>query len=246
MSIERPEWYREHTLPPAETRRKRDYLYYPFKSLYEYLRRLYLILGWRLFVFLIFSQLLLKGILFMLTKRMLLPIFKNALGIQADAYAILETIAFLPWAVKPILGLLSDVLIICGFHKRFWLFQALAVGVMSSGLFFLSYLLKSHVGVALCVMGIQFQISVYDLMSEGRFSVISREFPYTKSDVQTFTQSLQSLGVLIAVTLVGLLSDYQLYLILLSIIVALCVSPLWPTIDNYISEERVSDVCCSR
>jgi hypothetical protein len=243
MSETPPEWYREHALPPRDVRKKRDYLAYPFLSLYAYLKRVYLILGWQLFVFLIFSQLALKGILFMLTKRLLLPIFKNALGIQADAYAILETIAFLPWAVKPVVGLLSDVLVIGGYHKRFWLFQSFFVGVISSGLFFLSYVKGSAIGVALCVMGIQFQIAVYDLLSEGRYSVITREFSFTRSDIQTFTQALQAFGVLVAVTLVGLLSDYQLYLILLAVICALCVSPLWPTLGNYISEEKSTEKC---
>lgn len=75
-----PEWYRDHHLPPPETRKKRDYLAYPFVALHVYLRRIYLILGWRLFVFLIFTQLVLKGLVFMLTKRLLLPVFRNALG----------------------------------------------------------------------------------------------------------------------------------------------------------------------
>lgn len=241
--METPEWYRAHHLPPLETRLKRDYLLYPFLSLFAYFQRIYLRLGWQLFVFLIFTQLVLKGILFMLTKRLLLPMFKNALGIQSDAFAILETIAFLPWAIKPLIGLLSDTLIVGGYHKRFWLYQALLVGSLSSGMFFWSYFQQSAIGVALCVMGIQFQIAVYDLMSEGRYSVITRDYPYTGSDLQTFTQALQAFGVLIAVTLVGLLSDYQLYLVLLSVIVALCVSPLWPTLANYISEERQPDTC---
>lgn len=135
--METPEWYRAHHLPPLETRLKRDYLLYPFLSLFAYFQRIYLRLGWQLFVFLIFTQLVLKGILFMLTKRLLLPMFKNALGIQSDAFAILETIAFLPWAIKPLIGLLSDTLIVGGYHKRFWLYQALLIGSLSSGMFFL-------------------------------------------------------------------------------------------------------------
>lgn len=128
--MEVPEWYREHQLPARDVRRLRDWFkYYPL-ALYTYLKRVYLILGLQLFVFLIFSQLLLKGILYMLTKRVMLPVFKNALGLQADAYAILEMIALLPWAIKPVLGLLSDVLIICGYHKRFWLIQGRPLHVL--------------------------------------------------------------------------------------------------------------------
>lgn len=93
-------------------------------------------------------------------------------------------------------------------------------------------------------MGIQFQISVYDLMSEGRYSVVTRDYPYTRSDLQTFTQALQAIGVLIAVTLVGLLSDYNLYVVLFAINTALCVSPLWPTLANYITED-VAEGCTS-
>lgn len=235
---EKPEWYVEHSLPPRDNRRWIDYPQYPFLALWKYVKRLYGILGWQLFVFLIFSQFALKGILYMLTKRIMLPLFKNALGLEANAFAIWEMIAMLPWAIKPILGLFSDIFIIGGYHKRYWLFLAYIVGVAGSGLFFLAHALGSAVGVALCVAGIQFQISLYDLMSEGRFSVITRECPYTKSDIQTFTQTLQACGMLVAVTIVGILSDYQLYIILFIIIVVISASPLWPTLANWISEER--------
>lgn len=119
------------------------------------------------------------------------------------------------------------------------------LGCLGSGLLFLAHEIKSAVGVALCIMGVQFQVAVYDLMSEGRFSVITRDFPYTKSDIQTFTQALQAMGILIAVTLVGILSDYHMYVVIFSIIVLLAVAPLYPTLANYITESAEGALCLS-
>jgi hypothetical protein len=92
---------------------------------------------------------------------------------------------------------------------------------------------------AIFFMGIQFQISLYDLLSESTYSAIMRDNPETGSDIVTAVQGYQHAGGTIAMLFVGVLADHGQYYALFGILAALCVAPLVPTVLGWLPEERV-------
>jgi MFS family permease len=163
------------------------------------------------------------------------------LHVDAAHLQYLMLIIMVPWSVKPILGLLSDLTVVGGYHKRAWLLLALAMGTSAT----LVAVLCRAVGVAgpfafaLCFMGIQFQIALYDLLSESTYSAIMRDHPETGSDIVTAVQAYQHAGGTIAMLFVGVLADHGQYYALFGILAALCAAPLVPTVLGWLPEERV-------
>lgn len=227
-----------HALPPKNVRTWKDYARYPWLATIGYVKRVESVFGMRFLFFLGVSQMLLKGTAMYMTTSIMLPLFKNVLGIDAVQLQFYMLIVFLPWAVKPILGLLSDLTLIGGYHKRYWLIQAVIVGTAGAGLAILAYAKQSAAGIALCFMGVQLQIAIFDLMSEATYSKLMRDHPYTGSDAVTLVQGYQHIGSIIAMLLVGIMADHNLYYPLLSIVLCACVLPLMPTLFGWLPEEK--------
>ncbi len=211
-----------------------------------YAARVHLVFGWRFLVFLSTTQLILKGSLIYVVGGVLLPLFKNVLGVNAASMQFLIMIVMVPWSIKPIIGLLSDFTVVNGLRRRPWLIQSLVVGCVGAGGAILAYGKQSAIGLALCFAGVQLQISVFDLMSESIYSARIRAHDAsepdptkrTGSDIVTITFVLQTVGGVAATLFVGALADQQAYMALLCIIAALCVTPIGPTLLGWISEER--------
>ncbi len=228
----------KHTLPPRETRHWKDYLWYLYLAPKSYMMRVLGVLGSRFVLFLCVSQMLLKGLGYYVTISMMMPLFKSVFGLNASQLQIYTVLVLLPWSVKPILGLLSDLTLIGGYHKRYWLIQAFIIGCICAGFALLAYHNKSGIGVALCFMGVQFQIAMFDLLSEATYSVIMRDRKYTGSDLATLVQGYQHVGALLSSLFVGLFADAGLFYPLLCIVLAICVLPIAPVLLGWLPEEK--------
>ena len=91
---------------------------------------------------------------------------------------------------------------------------------------------------ALCFCGVQYQVALFDLMSEAAYSTKMREHPYTGSDVITLTQSYQHIGGLIAMSFVGPMADHHLFPALFIITTCVCAVPLVPSLLGWLPEQR--------
>lgn len=211
-----------------------------------YAARVKHVFGWRFLVFLSTTQTLLKGTLIYVVGGVMLPIFKNVLGVNAATMQFLIMIAMVPWSLKPIFGLMSDFTAINGLRRKPWLIQSLVVGCVGAGAAFIAYGRHSAVGIALCFAGVQLQIAIFDLMGEAVYSARIRAHDAsepdpskrTGSDIVTITFVMQTVGSVAATLFVGVLADKQAYVTLLCIIAALCVTPIGPTLLGWISEQR--------
>lgn len=223
-----------------------------------YAARLNLVFGWRFLAFLGISQGLLKGALLYIVGGVMLPIYKNVLGVDAATMQFFMMLTMVPWSIKPLLGLLSDHVAIGGLHKRPWLLQSMMVGCVGAGFAFLAMTRNSGLGLALCFAGVQLQIALYDLMAEAVFSARMRTHDAqeqdpnkkTGSDVVTLSQNMQMVGGIAATLVVGVMADHGAYTGLLAIAALLCVTPLLPTLWGWLCEERDAEVvytnrfCC--
>ncbi len=228
----------KHVLPPKGQRRLKDFAQYPWLATKGYAQRVHSVLGLRFMLFLSVSQMLLKGTAMYMTVSIMLPLYKNVFGIDAAHLQFYMLVTFLAWPNKPIFGLLSDLTLIGGYHKRYWLIQAVIVGSTGAGLALLAYAKQSPIGIALCFMCVQFQIALFDLLSESTYSKLMRDHPYTGSDIVTLVQGYQNVGSIVAMLLVGILADHNLFYPLFFVIIVACVLPLMPSLLGWLPEEK--------
>ncbi len=202
-----------------------------------YCRRLLDACGWRFLCFLFFAQCLCKGMLMAIMSNVMLPLFKPyTTAAQLQIYSM---VAMLPWSAKPIIGLCSDYLLLCGYRRRGWLLISLCVSAIGITLLcIIPYAsIATILGVA-CIGCIQFQLSMYDLLSEAKYSEIRRDCPEVGSDITTLVAIMHQAGGLIAVSFVGSIADSGSFRILFFMGAAIVASPLLPTLLGWLPEER--------
>lgn len=207
------------------------------RSLHSYTMKMTSVLGWRFLFFLFFSQMLGKGMLNTGARRLLLPLFKSMSNVDAFDLQLYSVLVALPWSMKPLMGLASDFITVGGYQKRYWLVFGSIVGTTCSGLVFL---FQSHaLATAMCFAGISFQLSMYDLLSEGKYSEIRNDNPEVGSSITNMVQGMISLGALCAMIYVGFLSDHKLFWIMFIINAFLSASLFFPTLMGWMPEHQL-------
>lgn len=194
--------------------------------------------GWRFLVFLVVSQLACKGFLIQVVASIMLPLFRNRT--DAATLQIYIMMCMIPWSIKPLIGLCSDYILLGGYNKRGWLVVGAAIGIVAA-LFLLLLGVSATTNpfvLVFCFIGINFEIALFDLLSEGKYAEIRRLNKHVGSDFTTVTQALQTLGSLGAVCMVGFMGDARNYLVLYILVLAFSVLPLWPTLLGWMPEER--------
>lgn len=203
------------------------------RHIYWYFAKLNDAFGWRLMVFIVLSQMLLKGMVHTMSMKVMLPIFKDVLHLDAVAMQKYHLVAMLPWSMKPFMGLLSDKLPLCGYHKRPYLVAALLVGVAGSAVLFFA---TRALSISLCFAAVHVQVSFFDLMTEGVYSAQMRQHPQTGSGMVTYVQLCIHVGSLLAFLLVGLLSDAGTLMALFACVCSFCMVPMMPTLFGWLPE----------
>ena len=239
MKQEGPEWYTSHTLPRFPT--VRDYVLFPFLALKCYLMRLERVFGFRFLVYLGVIQVLLKGAAATLADAALLPLFKNVYGVPADSLQLYSAAVLVPWSLKPVMGLLSDFLVIGGYHKRYWLFAAGLGGITGAACLFGALEVGSVAWFVICFTMVAFQVALFDLMSESTYAGIMNRNKFTGSDLVTLVQCYEAVGSIVVVAFVGVLSDAGAYRVSFAMILFLTIVPMPLTWLNWIGEERTTE-----
>jgi hypothetical protein len=209
-----------------------------------YGRRVTQLFGWRFVAFLAVSQFVLKGMTRVVGGSILLPVYKNVFGLDAATLQFYTMLIMTPWALKPLLGLLSDLVRCGGYHKRWWLIQSLVLGCVGAGLSLLAFTQRAPLGLALCFAAVSLQVSMYDLMSEAHYSAVTRDNPKSGADIVTAAQGLQMAGALAAMSFVGILSDHEAFVPLLVVMFGLLLVPVVPTLLGWLPEERAAAGRC--
>ncbi|KAL3804068.1 hypothetical protein HJC23_006459 [Cyclotella cryptica] len=166
-----------------------------------------------------------------LTMVMSLPLFKG-LGIDASRKQLYMAVMYSPFAMKALIGVLSDLVPVCGYNKRYYAVLSILVGVLCS-----SFLLgangyvrdaMSHGQAAarvlcdfiiVCFTGIAFQDATLDILNEGKYSELMRISPQSGSSIITFKEGFYALGAIFTQSYVGPLSDSDQWDVLFWILV---------------------------
>jgi len=196
--------------------------------------------GYRLLGMLAFAQWLCKGLAwgFALTS---MEFLLREYGIAGPKMQVYKAVAMLPWAMKPIFGMVSDLVPICGYQKAPYIIfvSFLAMAAHTTVGFDVHHNLEVQVIVACLAIGC-LQVSVVDLLSEARYAAKIREHPERGPDLMTYVWGGITLGSLVATASVGWMIENfgpsRVYL-LVALLVAMV---LIPTSLNWLEEEKVA------
>jgi len=176
------------------------------------------------------------------------PMMKTLIGVKASDTNDLYVVARAPWAMKPIWAIISDVLPIQGYRKRYYIL--IAVALASIGLVYPALITPSSgqecaFWFFLFVAG----TTICDSMTQARYTELMKAAG--NASVVNFVWFL--------ISACGLLAFYNLllpdssekdlpdwrYKILLWIAVPCCVPMLYPAAMNWLAEEQGEETRCT-
>jgi MFS family permease len=173
-----------------------------------------------------------------------LPLFKD-LGIDASLNQMYMCMINLPWAMKPFIGVASDIFPICGYNKQYSALIGIIIGV--AGCCSLLWVVpdtlnnaKEAEWIVLCIAAVSYQAAALSSSGEGKYSELMNLHPQSGSSIISFNSGWYFLGCILAQAFVGPLSDKGYFHILYWIVLFLCLIPLLPTLLGWIPEKKQS------
>jgi len=215
----------------------------PFKKTLlptEWLLTLERCFGYKLLTMLFVSQHLMKGFAGSFTGPATQFLYRSY-NVTGPRMQIFGGVTFLPWAMKPIIGLVSDCLPIRGYNKAPYILLTSVFGglacLMLGGL--PPTVLTIERAVA-CLFLLQLQFSTCDLLTEAKYAEKMQANPDRGPDLMTFVWFGLMAGGLLATIFVGpMLTAFgpkAIYKIALVPVVIILV----PVAKNFLEEARQS------
>ena len=173
----------------------------PFTSTHRWVNRLRDAVGWRLVAFIGSCHFGLKGCLLGLVGHAGLPYAQKILKLTAQESQRYGIVAMFPWSIKPIIGMISDVQPLGGYNKRYYMFGASLLGAAA-----VTYLAGATLGpdhastltYVAALVAINLQVSVVDLLTEGKYTEAMGKVPEVSSDVVSLVWLVLTWGGLLA------------------------------------------------
>jgi len=223
---------------------------HPISSTRTYFSELSSFFGWKFLSWLAIEQCCISGGAFALVMALGLPLFKE-LGIGASRQQLYMSMMMSPWAMKPFIGVASDLFPIMGYNKRYYALYSILVGLIGCSVLLALY----HSGAAqnavdqgqtavqrladiivICFTFVSYEAATLDILGEGKYSELMRLHPESGSSIISFKFGWALLGSIVIQSLVGPLSDAGYFHILFWIALALSLTPFYPTLVGWIPE----------
>mmetsp|Transcript_1183 Transcript_1183/g.2311 ORF Transcript_1183/g.2311 Transcript_1183/m.2311 type:complete len:563 (+) Transcript_1183:119-1807(+) len=172
-----------------------------------------------------------------------------AYKVDGPRLGIFSGVVSLPWAMKPIIGLMSDCFPIAGFNKGPYILFVSLMGISATLL--VGIMPHDSMGVekvVACLFIIQLQLSTSDLLSEAKYAEKMQKKPERGPDLMTYVWFGLTAGGLVATLLVGpciahlgVKASYILVAVPLAVVVA-------PVALNYMEEKQATaeDIAAAR
>ena len=212
--------------------------------LYDYFQRLSNALSLKYLLYLGIIKLTICGVYASVIGSCFLPVFQR-LNVDAATEQVLVLVCTIPYSVSPLLGILSDLLPLFGYHKKSYIILSIVAGVIGSGILSVRddalYISDSSTTtVVVCLVAMNVQLAVLNLLNEGKYSELMREHPEVASDIVTFQQACAALGSLVSKSFVGPFSDTGNLQVIFMISLGLSLVPLGPTLLGWLPESKRS------
>jgi hypothetical protein len=168
-----------------------------------------------------------------------LYIMRDYKYLNATRIQLLKGLSLLPWALKPLFGLLSDVLLINGYHKIYYMIIVSIISSISSFLIFLLWidLLIPEILTLLFVF-IYISIAFNDLLVEAKYTEKIKENPEIGSTLVSYVYGGLFIGEMLSIIFSGLIIKYdlkKLNYLLTAIPLFLIIIPIWL---NWLNDPR--------
>lgn len=195
--------------------------------------------GCRFLIMLFAAQHLIKGFMKTLTDQPQQFIYASY-NIPAPQMQIYTGVVGLPWAMKPLVGLVSDMFPIFGFHKQPYLAFSVLVGFGACAT--VGLLPQEMLGIAEVVMlffFLQLMISMVDLLTEAKYAERMRTKPAYGPALLSYVWAGITAGGLAATFLVGPLLEVGTKLPFVVALVPISFMFV-PVFQNYLDETASS------
>jgi len=196
--------------------------------------------GTNLLLLLFASQHMLKGIVQQFQAASVMWLFRDY-SISGPRMQVYMSISCSAWALKPIIGMVSDLMPIKGYHKAPYVIITSLIGVTCCAMIgFSTRESMSVLAVVFCLFGMSLQASTCDLLSEAKYSEHLAVKPTFGPDLLTYVWGGISAGNMIAISLVGTLIQTMgpRSVFLACLVPASAI--IYPTMMNYFEERKVT------
>lgn len=159
--------------------------------------------GYKLLVMLFASQHLMKGFAAAFTAPCSSFLYRSY-KVPGPQMQIYGGVTQLPWAMKPVIGLISDALPVFGYNKAPYMLLASLLGMLACGC--VGVLPQTHFGVdrlVACLFLMQLQFSTCDLLVEAKYAEKMQSKPEHGPALMTFVWFGLQVGGLVAIATVG-------------------------------------------
>mmetsp|Transcript_56667 Transcript_56667/g.165794 ORF Transcript_56667/g.165794 Transcript_56667/m.165794 type:complete len:560 (-) Transcript_56667:108-1787(-) len=209
-------------------------------GLFEFLRGLGGHFGYKLLIMLFSTQHLMKGFALSFYGQAT-PYIYRSYHVPAPQVQIFSGIASLPWAMKPILGLVSDMFPVYGYNKSPYMFLVSLLGTAA----FLYVGLMPHGAtgitmVVVCFVLFSLQCSVCDLLSEAKYAEKMQAAPEKGPALLTYVWFGLQIGGFVAVSTAGSVIHYLGPKANFLIAAVPAASVILPVALGYMEEKRVT------
>eukprot|EP00584_Thalassiosira_punctigera_P010189 CAMPEP_0172545526 /NCGR_PEP_ID=MMETSP1067-20121228/15424_1 /TAXON_ID=265564 ORGANISM="Thalassiosira punctigera, Strain Tpunct2005C2" /NCGR_SAMPLE_ID=MMETSP1067 /ASSEMBLY_ACC=CAM_ASM_000444 /LENGTH=646 /DNA_ID=CAMNT_0013332283 /DNA_START=106 /DNA_END=2046 /DNA_ORIENTATION=- len=224
---------------------------HPVASTKTYFEELSGFFSWKFLSWLAIDQCCISGGSFALTMAMGLPLFKE-LGIGASRQQLYMSMIMSPWAMKPFIGVASDLFPIRGYNKRSFAIYSIVIGLIGCSMLLALY----HSGAAetavnqgegavhalsdiivICFTAVSYEASTLDILGEGKYAELMRLHPESGSSIISFKFGWALFGTILTTTYVGPLADGGYWHVLFWIALVLSLTPFYPTWAGWIPEK---------
>ena len=212
---------------------------FPLAATRAYLVRLRANFGGPFMLMISSSHFGVKGFCYQVVATASLPYFKDYMGVSTEVYQAMTTVAWTPWSLKPLVGILSDVVPIRGYHKRWYMIGTTVVGAAALALLGVLPLTAGFAALgALLMFASMLQQAVVDLLVEGEYAKKMAAKPETGPDLVTWVWANYQSAQLLAACLVGTLADAFNPRVIFLVAVPFAAQILAPLFRGFLGEER--------
>jgi len=196
--------------------------------------------GWKILGMLAIAQWVIKGLVWGFSLSTLDFLLRDY-AVSGPKMQVYRAVTMLPWAMKPLFGLVSDAVPIFGYRKAPYIVVVTVVAVCAHAAIGLSpeRSLPVRMVVTCLVLGCV-QASVVDLLTEAGYAEKIRRRPESGPDLMTFVWGGITLGNLLATACVGVIIEHYGPHAVYAVIVLPAALVLVPTCLNWMEEKRLT------
>jgi folate/biopterin transporter len=192
--------------------------------------------GQRLLLLLFASQHLIKGVVQQFQTSSVMWLLREY-RVDGPQMQVFVSMANSAWALKPLIGMVSDLVPIYGYRKAPYIVITACIGVGSALTIGVSTRATVTVGgIVACLFGIQLQTSTTDLLTEATYSEHIQERPAMGPDLISYVWGGITIGNMVAISMVSfLIVNFGPREVFLACIIP-CAAIVYPTLKNYFGE----------